>query len=493
MSKTLADLPIEATARKLGLLARVEANNGPLYCLPLDRGLTIALVPSHLVTASIESRHLILRITHHSGRGLRGLPDLDWPATKPALASARCALAELLATGVYWSAELEEFVPTGSQHDHASRSAEIIASEQRAFAAKSRLVRTALPPKPEPVPLMACRVYARQDREGVWSSLSVGSWLRHVTHQPADASALEIADAALAYSTRHATLRDGDRMAWQREDLPRLDVGSAVRGVLSASRSWLDFGVVQTSRGPERIVLVMHDPTAWTQCVTLLEQAVERVEDARAEPHGVNYRHVWGTWSKGERAGEIRFPASVPRDKRAEHLAEQAVFDTWSRGVEAARGRVAELAEWLTCGATRSEGAWSPTGCAEEDTRRREEIERVRELCTRLQAVRLSGLCEYSVQQRLALVTERDLRALERASEQHESIRLHGFTIGERAGITPSRYAVEPGSEPVAPVTIKAITFDTDLRDRRHCRSIEDARGREWTYWPVERLARIDV
>lgn len=105
----------------------------------------------------------------------------------------------------------------------------------------------------------------------------------------------------------------------------------------------LDYGLVDTHRGPERVLVVL--PSAgnvtWPELADHLLAMLPEVEWAKvAARQAHDWAKLYGTWASGARAGTVRWPGRMPKAERAQHEAEQ-------RAGNAARAHLDRLQERL--------------------------------------------------------------------------------------------------------------------------------------------------
>ena len=458
-------------------------------CLPLDRGLTVAIVPATewVPTGAYRERTpvcdprpaLVLRVTHHSGLGVRGHAGLDWPASVAGLASAKRAMAALLAEPIDWTAGADALAERcASAGQSAECVAAIVRAEQDAFVtAGGRLIRTT-PLASEPLPEPGAWVFfVRYDR----------GWTRLTSTEPFAVDVRRLARAAAVNDQRTeridlnvVDLPDVDPHAWERCPLPAL-TGPYTRSTVTASLSLLDFGIVDGTR----IVFVMHDPTAWEAVVNELCETAEAHDENHYSTEDLpDYRRMFGTWSKGVKMGEIRWPSRYSPDERRAKQAEQDASDKARADLHQQRAQV----YWLSHGVF-DVAPLLLVPCADpnESERRSLALEHAERLVNRLTAKlfvtrRALGYPQGSAHEtalKALAATVRQAQAL------HDDVDAHGFGPGTSCDVAPSRYPYPGENAPANPVAVLTVAFDSI--DGHALREIVDARGREWTV-PRERL-----
>jgi hypothetical protein len=108
----------------------------------------------------------------------------------------------------------------------------------------------------------------------------------------------------------------------------------------------LDYGVVDTERGPEHVLVVLPSASedAWLELVEAMLAMLVEVETAVLDARMAHdWKAIYGTWSSGKRADQVRWPGKMPESVRAEREREQAAGDATRARAEHLRKRLLSL------------------------------------------------------------------------------------------------------------------------------------------------------
>ncbi len=317
-------------AQRLGLTHQISCNDRGTtvtnYCLPTERGLTVTL-SSCGTKLKGDLHHTVfgLTVAHHSNSTV--LRSYAWPCNRKGLRATIACRGALLALPIDWTLAADAL-----EIDDTRR--ELVLATFNAHLDQFGLDKLVLwngRPVVEP-PTTTVRIYVAT--EHYWEIFT------YELAEGGDLLAL-LAEGVQSHRTNKgitAKFEPAKRVAhlgrlaspadWAEHGVSL--TATPTRHVINASTVALDYGLVDTARGPEHVLLVLPSATddAWPELVESLLAMLPEVEAAMKDAHRApDWKRTYGTWSSGARAGQVRWPGKMPKAERAEHAAEQAAGD----------------------------------------------------------------------------------------------------------------------------------------------------------------------